>query len=109
MKNQTNPAMDGLWSTFSKKFVKYARAHRAKFLPDDEFTCNTLAKVSKLAVESPETGIPVNSVVIVVQVGPPQISDDVMWKRMKRPYVNAVVLVNGEERTCNLESLEPIQ
>ena len=108
MKTQTNPAMDGLWSPFSKKFINHARAHRAKFLPDDEFTCNTLAKVSRMAVDSPETGLPVNSVVNVVQVGPPQISDDVIWKRMKRPYVNAVVLVNGQERTCNLESLDPI-
>ena len=100
--------MDGLWASFSKKFVKHARSHRAKFLPDDEFTCNTLAKISKFAVESPETGILVNSVVTVVQVGPPQISDNVVWKRMKRPYINAVVLVNGQERTCNLESLEPV-
>jgi hypothetical protein len=108
MKNQTNPAMDGIWAPFSKKFTKYARAHRAKFLPDDEFTCNTLARVARWAVDCPETGIPMNSVVTVVQVGPPQISDDIIWRRMKRPYINAVVLVNGEERTCNLESLDPI-
>ena len=101
--------MDGLWAPFNKSFVKKLRAHRAKFLPDDEFTCNTLAKVARLAVDSPETGIPMNSVVTVVQVDPPQMSEDFMWRRINRPYVSALCLLNGgEHRTCNIESLDPI-
>ena len=101
--------MDGLWAPFNKTFSKKLREHRSKFLPDDEFTCSTLAKVARLAVDSPDTGIPINSVVEVVQVDPPQMSDDFMWRRMNRPYISALcVLEGGDKRTCNLESLDPI-
>ena len=106
MKRQLS-AMDGLWSTFNKKFVKELRQHRAKFLPDDEFNCNTLAKVVKPAVEG--EGLPVKTVVTVVQVSPPQESKDFVWRRMRRPYVSAkVILGDGTERPCNLESLKPL-
>ena len=53
-------------------------------------------------------GLMVGTVVTVIQVSPPQVSDDFVWKRMKRPYLSAVVLVGETERTCNLESLEPV-
>jgi chemosensory pili system protein ChpA (sensor histidine kinase/response regulator) len=50
-----------------------------------------------------------NSVVTVVQVDPPQMSEDFMWRRINRPYVSALCLLNGgEHRTCNIESLDPI-
>lgn len=103
---KTNPAMNGLWSPFNKKFAKEMRAHRAKFLPDDSFECNVLAKVVRHPVDG--IGIPVGQVVEVIQVSPPQISDDPVWRRMKRPYLNAIVEVNGTVTSCNLESLLPV-
>lgn len=100
--------MDGLWSTFNKSLSKKARSHRSKFLPDDEFTCAVLARVARQSVENPDTGLPVGAVVTVIQVSPPQVSNNFVWKRINRPYLTAVVLMGDVEQTCNLESLEPV-
>ena len=103
---KTNPIVDELWSFFNRKYAKQLRAHRAKFLPDDKFQCNVLAKVVQCAVEG--EGLPVKTVVEVVRVDPPRQSEDMSWRRMRRPYVSAIIRVDGVERSCNLESLEPV-
>lgn len=103
---KTNPIVDELWRPFNRKFAKDLRAHRAKFLPDDEFTCDTLAKVVQQSVEG--DGLPLRTVVRVVRVDPPRQSEDLSWRHMRRPYVSATILVDDVERTCNLESLEPV-
>jgi hypothetical protein len=108
MKMRTNPAINGLWAPFNRKFSSALRTLRRRFVPDDEFTCNppVVAKVTREAVEG--GGIPVKSTVQVVQVGPPQISKDYIWRRVRRPYVSATVIYRGEQRQCNLESLKPV-
>lgn len=105
---KSNPIIDSLWAPFNKKMAKTLRMHRSKFLPEDEFNCDVLAKVVRPAIEDPEVGIPVGVVVNVIQVGPPQVSSQPIWRTMKRPYVDALVEDGDRERHCNLESLEPI-
>jgi hypothetical protein len=105
---KTNPIVDSIWSQFGKKYVKTLRRHRSRFLPDDEQECYTLAKVARHSVDGPE--IPVGTVVEVIRVTMPQESSNPIWRRMKKPYLSATVFIENErqERTCNLESLEPI-
>jgi hypothetical protein len=109
MKN-FNPVVNELWRPFKRALAVKARAHRGRFVPDDEFTCSppVLARVKRHAVEV-ENELPVRSVVEVIQVGPPQVSSNFMWRKVGRPYIDAVVLVDGEKRHCNLESLEPVR
>lgn len=103
IKNSPLKIADPLWDMFNKKYGKIARAHRLKFVADDEFNCNVVSVVKR-----GEGLLPIGTVVTVTEVYPPQQSNEFTWRRMRRPYIPCKVVAEDHTQMCNLESLEPV-